>query len=476
MKKSITTFLLALMASTFAIAQEQVEFKWQEKKQFGINLNDTRQLMELKRNMPALKRKEVKSNDGATYKWKDRIESMPKYMNEFYDTYVEAKNEVLAGKKNWLSDPSLTPSGYDDGYAYPILREQSPMPFSFTPGASDEEIQYAAYLVAEEYVQKFIDEVNSYMFYLYLCLDYDNPDCFWTSNSYYWSYKWGFGMSYYKNRGDGTVSPTLYVDYTLQNSEYDYRMPDFRTASDISKAVSTYNSTVSNMTAQTQGMSRYDQLDYLDTWLTKNNYYNPCYIDYGYDPPMAHSAYSALACLDEEFAPVCEGYARAFKIFCDKLDIPCTVVTGWAGSSPYTASEPHMWNLVQMEDGQWYAVDTTWDDPTSSATLRDKNSGLENKNWFMVSLAERPDGFYPFTDTHRADEEWSLGYGEAEGLGVMAMPEISTTTYDPDYLDAILSTTDNDHPTVSIFNLQGHRLQKMQKGVNIVGGKKLMVK
>ena len=55
---------------------------------------------------------------------------------------------------------------------------------------------------------------------------------------------------------------------------------------------------------------------------------------------------------------VCEGYAKAMKMLCKRFDIPCALVSGNAGSQ----SEPHMWNYVQMEDGNWYAVDATWDD------------------------------------------------------------------------------------------------------------------
>ena len=53
---------------------------------------------------------------------------------------------------------------------------------------------------------------------------------------------------------------------------------------------------------------------------------------------------------------VCEGYARAFKMLCDALSIPCALISG-SGNG-----EAHMWNAVQMEDGKWYGVDVTWDD------------------------------------------------------------------------------------------------------------------
>lgn len=52
---------------------------------------------------------------------------------------------------------------------------------------------------------------------------------------------------------------------------------------------------------------------------------------------------------------LCEGYAKAFKILCDKFDIPCVLVIG-------NANGIHMWNYVRMKDGRWYLVDVTWDD------------------------------------------------------------------------------------------------------------------
>lgn len=39
----------------------------------------------------------------------------------------------------------------------------------------------------------------------------------------------------------------------------------------------------------------------------------------------------------------------------DRAGIPCELISGWAGG-------PHAWNIVQI-DGEWYHVDTTWDDP-----------------------------------------------------------------------------------------------------------------
>lgn len=75
------------------------------------------------------------------------------------------------------------------------------------------------------------------------------------------------------------------------------------------------------------------------------------------EKPYSHSAYGILV----EGTAVCEGYAKAFKAMCDSIGVPCVLVIGTGGSSSQ-GYEAHMWNYVQMEDGNWYAVDVTWDD------------------------------------------------------------------------------------------------------------------
>lgn len=103
-------------------------------------------------------------------------------------------------------------------------------------------------------------------------------------------------------------------------------------------------------------------------WLCKNCTYN----DYqtskfkkDCDPVAfaylaAHSAYSAIIPGDE-FEPVCEGYACAFKVLCNELGVTCICVSG-----SMTSLSSHMWNYVQMENGKWYQVDVTTGDAYST--------------------------------------------------------------------------------------------------------------
>lgn len=80
-----------------------------------------------------------------------------------------------------------------------------------------------------------------------------------------------------------------------------------------------------------------------------------------YDNELSSSSiYTAYGALVEKKA-VCEGYAKAFKYILDELEIPCVIACGLARNSN-GRTESHAWNYVKI-DGNWYAVDCTWDDP-----------------------------------------------------------------------------------------------------------------
>lgn len=56
---------------------------------------------------------------------------------------------------------------------------------------------------------------------------------------------------------------------------------------------------------------------------------------------------------------VCEGYARAFKLLCDAVEVPCIMVSGTATDSN-GITEKHAWNIVRNNKNN-YHVDVTWD-------------------------------------------------------------------------------------------------------------------
>lgn len=75
------------------------------------------------------------------------------------------------------------------------------------------------------------------------------------------------------------------------------------------------------------------------------------------DNKNIYNAYGAI----NDRAAVCEGYAKAFKLFLDKMNIESIIACG-TGTNSSGQVESHAWNYV-LVDGIWYAIDVTWDDP-----------------------------------------------------------------------------------------------------------------
>lgn len=62
---------------------------------------------------------------------------------------------------------------------------------------------------------------------------------------------------------------------------------------------------------------------------------------------------------------VCEGFAKAFKFLCDKIDLECWVVSGKGSSS--IGAGPHAWNIVKI-NRYYHHVDVTWDNQYSDSS------------------------------------------------------------------------------------------------------------
>lgn len=126
------------------------------------------------------------------------------------------------------------------------------------------------------------------------------------------------------------------------------------------------------------GATRYEQLKNIHDYIAHFTYYDT-------EAKFSSSALGALV----EPGVVCEGYAEAFKLICDRLDIPCVCVFG---NLKVEDNSGHMWNYVQMEDGIWYAMDVTWDDT-------DGKNGREVKyDYFLKGSASFNKNHTPETD------------------------------------------------------------------------------
>lgn len=153
---------------------------------------------------------------------------------------------------------------------------------------------------------------------------------------------------------------------------------------------------------------------------------------------------------------VCQGYAHAFKIACDFYNIPCICVSGTGVGN--SGTEAHMWNYVQMENGLWYAVDSTWDDGGQKIYYDYFLSGDSTVDTYF--------GKHKFADTHVAD-----GRQTTNSVKVFTYPALAVNAYE--YQGGNLSAAETPEitaengttaaPTENIVDIQTP--QKTEKGV-----------
>lgn len=75
----------------------------------------------------------------------------------------------------------------------------------------------------------------------------------------------------------------------------------------------------------------------------------------GVSPETALWAHNVLGVFERK-SGVCESYAKTFQLLLNYCGVENIYVTG------ESMNEDHAWNMVKMDDGEWYWFDLTWDD------------------------------------------------------------------------------------------------------------------
>ena len=180
----------------------------------------------------------------------------------------------------------------------------------------------------------------------------------------------------------------------------DIRQEDYRDPEKIREDITKLNDAAESVLAELPAGSRREQLSYLNRYLTEHNSYRD-----GEPDAASRNPLTALMGSTGENGPVCEGYARAMKILCDRAAIPCVLVNGDAYHEKDGTPEPHMWNSVQLENGLWYGLDVTWNDPVvrdgDGNRISGAASGYEDEEYFLTGANTESDGFR-FADSHVA--------------------------------------------------------------------------
>ena len=173
-------------------------------------------------------------------------------------------------------------------------------------------------------------------------LIYENPDIFYLDVT----------KLYINIEKISKITGVKYNVYIDNGNDVSYFSDGFYSKEDIEKYEIQIEQVKNQIISSLQGMDNYQKIktihNYLidtieyETDLSKNNLYD---------------IYGALV----EKRCVCEGYAKAFQYLMNEIGIENAIVIG-TGTNSKNETESHAWNYVEL-NGNWYAVDVTWDDP-----------------------------------------------------------------------------------------------------------------
>lgn len=212
------------------------------------------------------------------------------------------------------------------------------------------------------------------------------------------------GWSYNSNTNIVTSVTPTYID-GLNDSAFQTGLQDALAAvqsdmTDLEKAIALHDYIVINC--------EYDYDNYLA----------------GTIPQISYSAYGVFA----NRTAVCQGYALAYKLLLNKVGIECYMVTSKAMN--------HAWNLIVL-DGEYYQVDTTWDDP-----VRDYFGQVRHDNMFVSDETFR---------TRCEHYDWTI----TKGSSTVALIAEDTRYDDAFWVDVISPLVLSDHMCYYIKSSDG---------------------
>ncbi|MEG1560410.1 MAG: dockerin type I domain-containing protein [Clostridia bacterium] len=237
--------------------------------------------------------------------------------------------------------------------------------------------------------------------------DLDKPEIFWLNKSIV------IGYSY--TEGDNMVveGRILKPDNGWYNA--------YSTGAEVRAAEETFNRKLDEIIGAAPDTYN-ARVKYFHDFLINNNTYNAFVAEGAASDasPLAWSAASALIGNPNSIQddPVCEGYARAYKVLLDRVSTPCALVVGLGNNVP------HMWTYVKMQDNKWYGVDVTWDDPYGNTPTISYTYYLRGAEFFLRSHIEVANftnyGAYAYPilslEDYVLDEEFILGDANMDGV------------------------------------------------------------
>lgn len=161
-----------------------------------------------------------------------------------------------------------------------------------------------------------------------------------------------------------------------------FRFPDFDEEYTYEKALEMYHKTIDELQFISDNIIDDDMTDFekykeLHNYLIKKmrydwDKYENQYSDSWEEPCVPHD----LSKIFFTRKGVCSDYAYGYSSLCACFGLKCYVITGYAGVGVWG---DHAWNIVNI-NGNYYHVDTTWDDPDA-----DEHTDIVGYGYFLLS-------------------------------------------------------------------------------------------
>lgn len=359
----------------------------------------------------------VSENGGHNTRWIDRV-NISDAGKKFYDILVEASDND--GDKDYLIDDQYynlnaeakSPTAVAVGDQFVMSDDEETVSCILVDKFDATKSEYESHGTTNNKVSYAVNSIIAAA----IAFDRDHPEVFWTGS--------GYKCTVVASGPAGSDSLTVYVMYGLRTNGSDRtggRNSHFNSAQEVKAAIDTMNTDVGTILNEaSSAASPYEKIKIFNQWLVDHNEYNTNKDFETNGPWDMRKASNALHGNKGENGPVCEGYARAFKVLCDRENIPCVLVTGDAKAFEGDTPEGHMWNYVQV-GGAWYAVDVTWNDGD--------NSGADHSNWLLIG-ADKVQGGLKFTESHPCENREN-GLIKDTFITFTNGPELSATDYDP---------------------------------------------
>ena len=126
-----------------------------------------------------------------------------------------------------------------------------------------------------------------------------------------------------------------------------------------------------------------------------------------------------------------------------------------------------------MDDGQWYAVDVTWNDPVVKSK-QEKISGFENHNWLLLGKKDLVANDFTIEESHPLSITWDNKPEIMDKWDCL----IESLIADYKYRNSTGIRTAAYHPSdkVQLYNMQGQKVDAEYKGIVLSNGRKYIAK